>query len=152
MGYCISQGDTNFTMQKENFPAAIKALDIEEGTDPKTAIDTFLQQCRWHPEFDEEGNICHIDFYGEKLGEEEELFRLLGPYVDKDSYITISGEDDNIWRYDFDGKEMEENSAVMDFDYNTEIVEKILEQKKLLPTLIGLHPKLDARIAKALDD
>jgi hypothetical protein len=167
MGYYITQGDTSFTMQKEKFPAAIEALNnaidndikswvnsikLDPNDNAHTHMKTLLEECRWEPTFDEEGNIDHIGFTGEKLGDETELFRTLAPFIDADSEITISGEDDTIWRYSFDGTGMEEDYAVLDFDGNKEIVEKILELKDVLPTLIGLHPKLDARIAKVLDE
>jgi len=165
MGYYIYQNCASFFINKEHFSTAVKILydlikkevvwnwvspvnKLEK--DPQKAIKQLLTACRWDPSFDENGNIDNIQFIGKNLGQEEQLFQALAPYVKKDSYIELSGEEGEIWRYEFDGNKMEENFAELDFDCNKEIVEKILKQKKLLPTLMGLHPKLDDRISKVL--
>ena len=166
MGYYISQGDTNFTIQKKHFPGAIDALknsinkdindwvntiELDPNDNAHTQIKTLLEECRWEPDFDEDGNISYINFTGEKLGDEEVIFTILAPFIDAGSFVTIHGEDDTIWRYEFDGKGIEENYAIQDFECNTEIVSAILKNKDILPTLIGIHPKLDKRIAKHLE-
>lgn len=169
MGYCINQEDISFSIKKENFPGALKALnkavnedhtvtdwvsekDVSGINDPQEALKELLEECRWQPTFDSDGNISDLDFTGEKYGDDDELFTALAPYVDAGSYIEMRGEDDAHWRWNFDGKTMEENHGKMDYEGLDGIIDAILMNKEQLPTLIGLHPVLDAKIAKVLDE
>ena len=156
MGYYINVRETYVTIKKENFEACRQALislgdgDWVEACTESQTLEEMLTEWRWKPEYDKDGDINNLYFESEKLGDEEKLFNALAPYIEADSYIEIGGEENAIWRYCFDGKTMYEDTAVLDWDCNTDIVNAILEKKEVLPLLLGIHPSLDGRIEKAL--
>lgn len=140
MGYYMSQMSSKFLIEKKNFRKcleAIKALDpekdggkgfhctaggpkirhfawveTEEYKEAKT-LQEAINAWNWQPELDKEGNIVDIYFEGEKLGDEQILFNAIAPFVEKDSYIQMSGEDDSFWRWCFDGKICFENNPTI---------------------------------------
>jgi hypothetical protein len=163
MGYYIEQHDTCFIIKKKNFTAVrkalIKAINSSKISDwvnisqiNKKGLKRLLEECRWEPAFSKAGDIDYIRFTGQKIGNEEELFKTLAPFVEPGCYIEIFGEEDAHWQYQFDGKKMKEVGGVLDYEENIEIVNALLETKEVLPTLIGIHPKLDAKIAKVLNE
>lgn len=156
MGYYINVREVDITIKKENFEACRQAIislgcgDWVNACTEDQTLEKMLTEWRWNPEFDKDGNINNLYFESEKLGSEEKFFEALAPYVEAGSYIEISGEENAIWRYCFDGKTMYEDSAALDWDCNADIVNAILEKKEVLPLLLGIHPSLDGRIEKAL--
>lgn len=68
-----------------------------------------LRAWRWSPELDENMNVVDLGFTGEKLGDEEILFDAIAPYVKKGSFIEMSGEEGERWRWVFDGKTHQES-------------------------------------------
>jgi hypothetical protein len=119
----MSQDDTNFVIKKDNkYKAllAIKALysatahragyswvDDDEALNAKNLEDA-LQAWRWEPAVDVDGNINHIEFVGEKLGDDEKLFKAIALAVENDSYIVMHGEDGCWWRWHFEDGECQE--------------------------------------------
>lgn len=163
MGYCINISELFFTIKQKNFATALAALKKQSGRitswvnqtklQNATSLDMALDACRWHAEHTADvptEDISHLYFQGEKLGDESALFDILAPFVEAGSYIRAHGEDDSAWEWRFDGKEMEEVSAYLDFDGNHEIVEALLKHKKILPTLLGIDKRLDKRISETL--
>lgn len=59
-------------------------------------------------ETDDEGNVIDIRFHGQKIGDEDQLFDAIAPYVEDGSYIEMTGEDDYVWRWVFNGNRVEE--------------------------------------------
>jgi hypothetical protein len=55
-------------------------------------------------------DIVGLTFYGEKMGDDSFLFEHLAPYVEDDSYIEMSGEDNYNWRWVFKNGTMTEIS------------------------------------------
>ena len=45
------------------------------------------------------GDICNLQYLGEKLGDEERLWEQISPWVADGSYITCTGEDGEMWRW-----------------------------------------------------
>lgn len=45
------------------------------------------------------GNICDLVFEGEKIGDEENLFEQIAPWVTDDSRLDCQGEDNALWRW-----------------------------------------------------
>lgn len=171
MSYNIYMDECSFRIKEKNFPHLIKAivsavkngmifncvtqsniLNASNESDTSRAIEKLLIECRWEPHFNLKRNICTIDFLGTKLGDEDKLFKIMAPYVEAGSYIRVIGEEREKWEWRFDGKNVEEKYASLDWDNNIEIVEAILKRKKMLPTLLGIHPKLDERIGRVLND
>jgi hypothetical protein len=160
MGYYINQVGSNFCIKAKNIQPAFKALKghfIETGDaswinaneviNAKTFQEA-MEACRW--DVNSKVDICEIQFNGEKLGDEETILNVIAPYVEAGSYIEMSGEEDSRWRWSFDGQRVTEVDAEIDYEGNRVIVEAILKHKKILLTLLGIHPGLDARIHEAL--
>lgn len=131
MGYCIEMTDSNFVINKENFAKALESLksvfvpenmtcyDRIEGkryphfrwVNTKTVLESVtladaMKEIRYIPIFNIDGDICDVEFRGEKYGDEEIFFKALAPYVESDSYICFMGEDDSEWKWVFDNGEV----------------------------------------------
>ena len=116
MGYCMEQVDSKFHIKKENFEKALQTLktknpqgnfinkDENEFIDCRTIFEALDKRC-WH--LIEDGDINEICFEGEKSHSDLELFDSFAEFVEKGSYIQMSGEDGEIWRWVFDGKTCE---------------------------------------------
>src|SRR5688572_10584762 len=62
-------------------PSAFAWVDMP-GLEAATTLPDALAAWRWIVlDEDDEGNITELDFTGEKLGDEDTLFRTLAPYV-----------------------------------------------------------------------
>lgn len=135
MGYCIDVTDSCFEISKEQHEkalAAIKALagneTITDGSGPHfswvltqefvkaKSLSEALKAWRWQGSIDEEGHLYAISFSGEKLGDDEMLFRALAPFVKDGSYIEFRGEDNAMWRYVFENGKMEEKFATVTWE------------------------------------
>lgn len=114
MGYCMEQIGSSFKIKEEDLKSAFKAAKSMPDKDycwvkqgwSKGLRDLYavLEHWRWEPTLDEEsGDIVDIQFTGEKLGEEIELFKAIAPYVEAGSFIEMLGEDGGMWRWLFDG-------------------------------------------------
>ena len=118
MGYYIEQKDTNFRINKNQFDAALAALkklilikprltwvERDEVLNAETLFDA-LTACRWTPYMDVKGNITHIEFTCEKLGDDEEIFGAIAPFVKSGSFIEIEGSDSYHWKWFFKRKKL----------------------------------------------
>jgi hypothetical protein len=127
MGYCITLMDSNFRLKaskKKEALAALKKMDPSvngrgfwDGTkqwswvDQKhinqaKSLEEALSIWRYCPEVDQEDNIISVDFDGEKIGQEDEMFKVIAPFVEDGSYIEMQGEDGAMWRWVFKNGEM----------------------------------------------
>jgi len=95
MGYYMEQIDGDFRVKKENLDKMFEAIKKIPGesyswvNDFKNCdhIKDALLEWRWEPYFDENGNIWHLSFDGQKLGDDEALFHAIAPFVEAGSYI-----------------------------------------------------------------
>jgi hypothetical protein len=131
MGYNISLEEAGFRISADNVPKALEALKAMpdkkyswmndnswQGLDSFGAI---MEEWRYPVEFDKDsGDVTGIDFEGEKIGDEVALFEALAPFVEKGSYIHMSGEDNAQWRWEFDGESLNENEARIVWDEEEE--------------------------------
>lgn len=126
MGYCIEMTDSKFGIKKENFEKALKNLkdvfvpenmtcyDYINGKKyphfswvnteivlESTTLGEALEKIRYTPTYNENGDICNVEFTGEKYGDEEIFFNALAPYIEAGSYLCFEGEDGDTWRWDF---------------------------------------------------
>lgn len=138
MGYCIEMTDSRWKIRKENFEAACAALEPMLGDKASMGggswsggrqtgwhyswidMDKFaklvaardlkgvMEEWRYYCEIDENGDLAMEYFAGEKIGDEDKLWARLAPFVEKDSFIEIRGEDNEMWRWVFDGKTVKE--------------------------------------------
>lgn len=115
MGYNMSQEGGRFTIKAANKTKAFRAIKaltgmyawVDEG--PYATLKAACEAWRWElHENADTGDIDGISFTGEKLGDDEVLFNALAPYVERGSYIEMSGEEAALWRWTFNGKEMKE--------------------------------------------
>ena len=72
-----------------------------------------MNENRFEIEFDDSGNICVLQFSGEKLHDEFEFLKLIAPYVESGGYCEMSGEEGCQWRWVFDGKTCHEIFATI---------------------------------------
>ena len=132
MGYCITMIDSKFTIKKENYEKALKALkevfipdnmtcyDYINGkkyphfswVNTKTVLNSetlgdALTEIRYSPEYNENGDICNVEFTGEKYGDEKVFFTALAPYIENDSYLSFEGEDGDEWIWKFNNGKVE---------------------------------------------
>jgi hypothetical protein len=150
MGYCITQDDASFRIERKHVPAALEAIkalglrceiDEESGERMKTfawvdnkfadaeTLESALLCCRWQAEYDKDGNIVHIQFLGEKLGDDVRLFEVLAPFVTHRSYIEMEGEDNERWRWVFWREELREEvpSLVWPYESVTDVQDLLQE-------------------------
>jgi hypothetical protein len=66
-----------------------------------------LKEIRYNPQYNSNGDICNVEFTGEKYGCENVFFKALAPYVESGSYITFEGEDGDRWEWSFNDGEVE---------------------------------------------
>lgn len=133
MGYCIKLIDSKFEIKKENFDEALDAIKAlaynHDGTGypfvkcryswvnnndfiKATSLFDAIEAWGWTPEEKERGgSFSGICLNSEKLGDEEVMFKAIGPYVEKGSYIEMQGEDGARWRWNFDGKKCTQQDA-----------------------------------------
>jgi hypothetical protein len=137
MGYYMEQRYADFHIKKVNFNNVIQAIKNLHGeeiiadssgshfswVDQKfytyNNIKELFDAWRWevsHAEDNDDADIIDINFSGEKLGDDFELFQAIAPWVEKDSYIEMQGEDGSSWRWCFDGKKCIEKSAKIVWD------------------------------------
>ena len=60
-------------------------------------------------------DVIGISFTGESFANDIELFSVIAPYVEKDSFIEMCGAEGEIWRWVFDGLTCEEKKAKMNW-------------------------------------
>lgn len=65
---------------------------------------------------DDEGNVTGISFDGEKIGDEDHLFRAIAPFVTPGSWLEFQGEDGSRWRVTFTGTEVTHSYATISYD------------------------------------
>lgn len=145
MGYYMDQVHSDFMIKKENFDVALKALkdvfveknmtccdslwedgkriyhphfawvDTERVLKSENLINA-LNEIRWEPDTNDDGNIDYIEFNGEKIGDEDIFFNAIAPYVKDGSYIEMVGEDNYRWRWVFHDGMVEEKAAKIIWD------------------------------------
>lgn len=130
MGYYIEMTDSKFKIKKENFRKALESLKsafVPENmncynyiggkkyphfswvdTDSvlrSRSLGNALAEIRYEPVYDDNDDICNVEFTGQKSGSEKVFFNALAPYVESGSYIAFEGEDGDKWEWSFnDGK------------------------------------------------
>jgi hypothetical protein len=134
MGYSMYQSDASFRVKRENIPAMMQAIrdlaGVEEGEPankyswvPKKFyeaedIEGLFGNWRWDDiDIDKNGDIVHIRFTGEKLGDDATLLEAIAPYVEHMSFIEMVGEDDHRWRWVFVWGELREETPIITWPY-----------------------------------
>lgn len=137
MGYCISVGVPDFRIKASNTQKALEAIQSLHGKETCPGrvrhfswvhedfykIDNFveiLNEWRWRATENECGDITKLCFEGEKLGDDDLLFKAIGPFVEAGSQINFRGEDGYHWQYRFDGKTMKKYEGKVVFEESEE--------------------------------
>lgn len=129
MGYSIEQVNSEFYIKAENLQACANAVlnalrDKEQvGWVRSSDINEYMgfseiaEKFRWNVRLNDEGDVCDIEFNGEKLGEDIDLFlNSIAPYVLDESYISFRGEEDERWRYLFENGTMVEQNGTISYE------------------------------------
>lgn len=123
MGYGVKYEINDVVIPEKSVPdclAAINALHLDlhyawVGDPPAGGFKTLVEAFRaWRfSATDNDSDIVLEYFNGEKLGDEECLFRAIAPYViqEEDPSIFALGEDGTQWRYLFNGRKLIEQRA-----------------------------------------
>lgn len=132
MGYYCSCTDVKFFMKAEDIEGALRLLaptqygapgTTEEGvykicdTKDKNAMHILLEDSLgfqgYSINYDDAGNVVGLSFNNEKWYDDTLFFDIFAKYVEKGSYIEMSGEDGDLWRMIFDGEHcFEENATI----------------------------------------
>lgn len=114
MGYYMWQSETDFSVLADKIPAMIEAIKslptqstyawVNMEYAKSNNVQDIFEHWRWSVTIDEStGDIVDIYFNREKLGDDEILFKAIAPFVEAGSYIQMRGEQDDMWRWCFDG-------------------------------------------------
>lgn len=79
-------------------------------------LEEALDEWSYHPEINSHGDIVDLWFDGEKIGDENQMFKALAPFVEPGSYLDFHGEDGELWRWYFDGETMTQQFGRVVFD------------------------------------
>ncbi len=114
MGYLMYKSDANFKMKGARLPEALQALKAVAGGGEQwdwvtmrvvgdaSTFEDAMRECRWDLDLDADGDVVGIDFVGEKLGDDEQAFSAIAPWVKHGSFIEMVGEDGDRWRWVFE--------------------------------------------------
>ena len=125
MGYHIFLKDSKFDFKKGKLHEcylAIQALHQGKGNDhyawadntsvlSATTLGEAFNAWRWGIVWDGIGGVERIEFNGEKYGDDDTLFDAIAPFVKSGSFIHMVGEDGEQWRWHFNGKTCNKQSA-----------------------------------------
>lgn len=128
MGYCIDSVKSKFEIKKENKEKALLALkglaakvqrlmwiDTDVITESEY-LEEALDECGWELQHDGDCEIIGIEFQREKLGDEDQIFAAIAPFVENESFIEMRGEDGDCWRWIFKNGECKEVHAKQVFE------------------------------------
>lgn len=122
MGYCVDLEESTVTISKENSIKLMEFLKsyiidsnpdwrwVNNGYVVNYCVDNNFEELMYELgyaiyETDEPG--YSIEYRSsEKLGDDEEIFSLIAPYIN-DGYIELLGEDGDKWRYVFENGKCE---------------------------------------------
>ena len=104
MGWYMQSTKSEFFLPVEDrmdaYNAAIAALEDEEGLE----LIEVLQNNGFGSVCDQMGNITYLSFpTSSSFGPEHDLLQAIAPWVREGSFIEMTGEDDSVWRWYFDG-------------------------------------------------
>lgn len=133
MGYCIEQLEAKFSIPASRVEEAFQRLRAgivavfaknqrmswirsDEAAKALTFMD-LMEECRWEVEIQNgTGEVCGIQFIGEKLGDDLKLLNFIAPCVSPGSFINMAGEDGSQWQWYFDGQNCHERRAVVTYE------------------------------------
>ena len=117
MGYNITQVYSNFEIPEEYAEDAIIDIKRQYRQLGLGNLKDIFDEFSW--DISKEGNKwTDLQFLGEKWNEDHlKLFQLVAPYVPAGCYIQMQGEDGEMWRWVFDGKDCKEVTPEIRWEY-----------------------------------
>lgn len=116
MGYCIELGKSTIRITKTNAEKIMEVIKnyinaynpdwrwvnnaILVARAEEHDFEEFMYELRYSVYVEEDGRYAIDYLAGEKLGDDEDIFKLIAEFID-DGYIEILGEEGNRWRYTF---------------------------------------------------
>ena len=113
MGYYITVTCSKMVIPKAKVNKALEAIksipDAWVSHDGKqTDLVEAFEGWLYEAVEEENGNITIECFNGEKLGDDEILWKAIAPFIKKGGEVKYRGEDGFQWKYVFDGKTYKE--------------------------------------------
>lgn len=130
MGYCVDV-ECNVRIPVQLEKQVKKFFKILEDQSPKgyrwvnsgysnfkTVEEMFAE---WRYEVENDGEYFVVNcFTGQKLGDDEQLWKMLAPIVTPDSELHFTGEDDAHWKYTFKNNQFKESFGSVEYDDDEE--------------------------------
>lgn len=123
MGYLVTYRDGSIVIRAAAQPSALAALSslandgrfvkddhrqLSRALARATNIESAFRLFGWRSQSDHAGNVVHVWMVGSDLAYSEDMFLALAPYIDSGGYVEFVGEDGDIWRWSFTGRDMVE--------------------------------------------
>lgn len=120
MGYEITAIESDVRIARadeapalKRLQAATKAKAWEHGLEARDMLailraknlDDALGVLGWEVSRDDDDRVDGLSYEGKVSGNEGQVLSLLAPFVKKGSWIAVTGEDGDEWRWVFDGEE-----------------------------------------------
>lgn len=119
MSYSMQVTKSEFFIEAPNLELARKSL-VEAMSDfiwvkkrNALTLEAAVGQLHWALEFDGVDNVAGIEKLQNYECEDKQLFDAIAPYVWPGSFILMSGEDGQIWRWFFDGQHCIEQTPII---------------------------------------
>ena len=126
-----------FSYQVSMWPGNV-APEQDEELWPKHCIGTKVKA----------GDLYSLEGYSDKAGSEEEWLSVLAPFVESGSYIEVSGENSEIWRWTFNNRQFENQTAHLCWKDYEGMLRLILEKDpKAAVKYMGIRNDLDKFLA-----
>lgn len=161
MGYYCSCSDVKFFMKAEDIEGALRQLapteygppgieekDVYKICDTKdeggmqNLLDEAFGFSGYGIDYDDEGNVVDVCFNNEKWHDDTLFFDVFAKFVEKGSYIEMSGEDGEMWRMVFDGEHCREVNAVISWPEYDEVVSGAKTPEQQAIDFINKNPAL----------
>ncbi|RKZ09793.1 hypothetical protein DRQ25_05240 [Candidatus Fermentibacteria bacterium] len=129
MSYCIRLQKADFHIRQEDKQRAHAAImqignssvqeEIADEIRDHDDVDTLaivVSAFGWRLVEDTGDNVVGIRYEGEKCWREEELFKALAPYVVDGSYVEVTGEDGDHFRWFFTAGKCYQQQAIISWE------------------------------------
>lgn len=80
------------------------------------SLEKAIYEWGYDPETDDDGNIIDLYFEGGKIGDEDQMFAAIAPFVRQGSYLDYRGEEGAVWRWEFNGQRIVEKTGRVVFE------------------------------------
>lgn len=110
MSSSMSQLNASFFLHKNFIAKALQAIKdlpdkdyiwVERSFRTINNLPDILKAWGWQIIFSDDRDVSDIHFNGEKLGDEDDLFAAIAPFVREGSYIEMVGDEGYRWRWFF---------------------------------------------------